>query len=79
MNSGMMTTVIETIREVMKRNDLEESPLSPETAILSETSLDSLALAEVIVVLESKTQKDPFTNGFINFRTIGELTQLYEQ
>ena len=69
----------DTIREVMKQHNLEESSLTPDTSILSETSLDSLGLAEVIVHLESKTQKDPFAEGFTNFRTIGELARLYEQ
>lgn len=70
--------VVESIREVMKQNNLSESELSPDTSILSETSLDSLGLAEVIILLESKTQKDPFAGGFINFRTVGELARLYE-
>ncbi len=71
--------VIDSIKEVMQQNDLEESPLTPDTAILNDTSLDSLALAELLIVLEGKTQIDPFANGFINFRTIEELARLYEQ
>ncbi len=79
MATDITEVVIETIREVMNQNDLEESTLTAETSILSDTSLDSLALAEVIVHLELKTQKDPFAGGFTNFRTIGELARLYEQ
>ncbi len=79
MSSNITELVMDSIREVMRQNDLEESPLSEATAILNETSLDSLALAELLIVLEGKTQKDPFANGFINFRTVGELAKLYEQ
>lgn len=79
MATDMTTIVIECINEVIKQNDLEESTLTPETSILAETSLDSLALAEVIVYLEAKTEKDPFSNGFINFQTVKELAHLYEQ
>jgi len=77
--TDMTATVIECIEEVIKQNDLEESTLKPETIILAETSLDSLALAEVIVYMEAKTQKDPFADGFINFQTVEELAHLYEQ
>lgn len=79
MASNMTDTVIATIKQVMTQNGLEESPLTPETNILSDTSLDSLALAEVIVLMESKVGKDPFAEGFINFRTVEELSRLYEK
>ena len=79
MSTSTTDVVIESIREVMRQNNLEETPLTPETAILSDTSLDSLALAELLIILEGKIQKDPFANGFVNFRTVGELAKLYEQ
>jgi len=53
------------------------SNISESTNILKETELDSLGLAEVVMLLEAKTNKDPFANGFINFQTIGELAALY--
>ncbi len=71
--------IIDTIRQVMAQNGHEECDLSQETDILGGTSLDSLALAELIVLLEEKTKKDPFANGFVNFRTIGELARLYDK
>ncbi len=77
MNKGLQLT-LECIQEVMKRNKRQEVPLTPSLDILKDTSLDSLDLAEVIVLLEEKTGKDPFLNGFINFKTIGELAKLYE-
>jgi acyl carrier protein len=78
-SSNITDIVIDSIREVILQNDLEESSLTPDTAILNDTSLDSLALAELLIILEGKTRKDPFADGFINFRTVGELAKLYEQ
>ena len=78
MSQDTVSLVIESIREVMRQNDIEETSLTAETAILTDTALDSLALAEVLIVLEGKTRKDPFADGFINFRTVGELAKLYE-
>jgi acyl carrier protein len=79
MNDPTTSLVIDIIRDVIKQNNLPEPELKPETVILTETPLDSLALAEVVIRLETKTGKDPFAQGFINFRTIGELAELYRQ
>ena len=79
MTSDITEKVIATIKQVINQNGLDDSPIQRETNILNDTSLDSLALAEVIVMLEMATGKDPFAEGFINFRTVGELAQLYEK
>jgi len=39
--------------------------------------IDSLDLATIVVNLTDTTQKDPFADGFVEFRTIGELARLY--
>jgi acyl carrier protein len=41
--------------------------------------LDSLDLAGLVVELENATGIDPFREGFVNFRTAGELARLYGQ
>lgn len=41
--------------------------------------LDSLDLATLIVVLESRTGHDPFRAGFRHFTTAGELAALYAE
>jgi len=79
MSDQNLQLVIDSINEVIKQNQLDEVSLTPETVILGETSLDSLALAEVVVRLETKTGKDPFSEGFVNFRTVGELAALYDK
>lgn len=41
--------------------------------------IDSLDLATLVVELEQATGHDPFKRGFINFRTAGELANLYQR
>jgi acyl carrier protein len=42
-------------------------------------AIDSLDLASLVRELEDVTGHDPFREGFIEFRTAGELAKLYEQ
>jgi acyl carrier protein len=42
-----------------------------------ELPIDSLDLATLVVELEQVTGHDPFQSGFIEFRTVGELSRLY--
>ena len=76
--SQTLTLTMDCIRKVMQLNGRKDAPLAAETDILKDTSLDSLDLAQVVVMLEEKTGKTPFAKGFINFRTIRELAKLYE-
>ena len=39
--------------------------------------IDSLDLATIVVQLEEVTGYDPFSHGFIEFRTAGDLARLY--
>jgi len=49
-----------------------------ETLILGgHLPVDSLDLAAIVVELESCTGCDPFSKGFVDFRTVGELVRLY--
>ena len=38
--------------------------------------IDSLDLATIVVELQALTGRDPFQDGFIHFRTVGELARL---
>lgn len=79
MSSKTLDLVLNTITEILQENCKPLVTLKPETRILSETPLDSLDLAIVVVKLEEKTGKDPFKNGFIPFATIEELAHLYDK
>lgn len=52
--------------------------VTPTTNLLRDTGLDSMALAVIVVQLEEELGKDPFAQGFIEFRTAGELAALYD-
>jgi acyl carrier protein len=39
--------------------------------------IDSLDLAGLVVDLQTSTGLDPFAAGFVNFRTAGELADLF--
>jgi acyl carrier protein len=53
-------------------------PLVAETELLGgAVAIDSLDLAVMVSELEGIMGKDPFSQGFVDFRTIGELAQLY--
>lgn len=39
--------------------------------------IDSLDLSALVIQLEEITGHDPFREGFIDFRTVGELSRLY--
>lgn len=70
--------VVECMQEVMRQTGKKIIPISAKTDILKESSLDSLDLALVVIMLEEKTGKDPFAQGFILFRTVEELAKLYD-
>ena len=71
--------IVEYINRIRTQKGLDILSASNDTELIGENSgLDSLDLAVLITELEQKTGKDPFKDGFIMFRTIGELTTLYE-
>ena len=69
--------VVATINEVLAETGHPSQSLTDDTVILADTPLDSMGLALVVVRLEEVTGIDPFEDGFINFRTVGELAALY--
>jgi acyl carrier protein len=40
--------------------------------------LDSLDLAAIVVELEHATGRSPFSNGFVEFQTVQELAELFD-
>jgi acyl carrier protein len=70
--------VVRILTETLKAKGQAPDNLREETALLGGTlAIDSLDLAGLVVNLTEATGKDPFANGFIAFRTIGELARLY--
>jgi acyl carrier protein len=79
MNSEQLTQEIEKIiNEMLGNRGLEPVSVSANSRFLSdEVPLDSLDLAVIVTELQRITGKDPFQAGFRNFRTVGELANLY--
>ncbi len=70
--------VCRRLRDAMAAKGLPVPVIDRNTPILGgPLPLDSLDLAGIVVELETATGRDPFKDGFINFRTIGELANLF--
>lgn len=74
------TVIAEELAEIVRAKGETLPPLDDGTEFLGGAlPIDSLDLATLLVVLERRTGRDPFREGFRQFRTIGELVALYEQ
>ena len=73
-----VSLVGEVLNKIIKEKGESPCEIQEETLVLGDSlPIDSLDLAAVVIELEEATSFDPFKNGFINFRTVGELAQLY--
>lgn len=70
--------VVRILTETLKAKGQAVENLGDDTRLLGGSlGIDSLDLAGLVVNLTEATGKDPFANGFIAFRTVGELARLY--
>lgn len=66
------------LAELAENKGASLPPIDGGTQLLGgDLPIDSLDLATLVRELEDVTGHDPFREGFINFRTVGELAQLY--
>jgi acyl carrier protein len=75
-------TVFSKIEEIVTRllDDKGRDPvkLTATSELLGgDVGIDSLDLAMLVRELEEVVGYDPFADGFIEFRTVGELAKLY--
>ncbi len=76
------TQVLEQIEKIVQRTLADKGMKAPaitaDSELLgSEVGIDSLDLAMLVRELEDVVGHDPFNDGFIDFRTAGELAKLY--
>lgn len=72
------SSIRDRLAALLRERGQECPELSPDTRLLgAELPIDSLDLAVLVVELEQLTGRDPFHEGFVEFRTIGELSRLY--
>jgi len=70
--------VLSEIAEIRAGKGLPPTNITTDDLLLGEAlGLDSLDLATLVVSLEEKTGRDPFRAGFVMFRTVSELTELF--
>ncbi len=66
------------IRDIARSKGASVPKLTESTLLLGDNlPIDSLDLASVVVQLEEATGYDPFSEGFIEFRTASDLARLY--
>lgn len=79
-SAEIASTIQETLNRLLADKGAPSVTLSPETALLDgAVPIDSLDLAQLVLELQEKTGRDPFAAGFIEFRTVGELTKLFSE
>lgn len=67
-----------TLDQILDAKGVPRVELREEMPVLDGTlPIDSLDLAQIVIELQSATGKDPFRDGFIQFRTVGELARLF--
>lgn len=74
--------VFEHIKSIVQRmledKGVKAAAIEPNTELLGGAiNIDSLDLAMLVRELEDAVGHDPFAEGFIEFRTVGELAKLY--
>lgn len=75
-------TAFELIQQELTQVLIEKGAVAPvighDTLLLDgPLDIDSLDLATLVVVLEERTGKTPFAQGFVLFHTAGELAKLF--
>lgn len=79
-SAEIATTIQTTLNRLLEDKGAPAVALSPDTALLEGgVPIDSLDLAQLVLELQEKTGRDPFASGFIEFRTVGELTKLFAE
>jgi acyl carrier protein len=66
------------VNDARHASDLPPLRLDATATLLDGTlGIDSLDLAALVVELQDATDFDPFASGLINFRTVGQLADLF--
>ncbi len=67
-----------TYNQILDDKGAQPAGLTEDTILLDGANpIDSLDLAQIVLELQSRTGRDPFEAGFIEFRTVGELASLF--
>ena len=72
--------VVLELHALQQAKGLETGYIEASSVLLGEAlGIDSLDLAILVVSLEEQTGLHPFEQGFVMFKTVGELVQLFSR
>lgn len=75
---ALFGVIVEELARIVRDKGAVLPPVDDDTVFLGGIlPIDSLDLATLLLCLERRTGRDPFRAGFRQFRTIGELAELY--
>jgi acyl carrier protein len=76
--TDILAVIERQLGDILTSKGLSPPKIGVGTQLLGgEIGIDSLDLAVLVSELEGAIGHDPFRNGFIEFRTAGELAKLY--
>ncbi len=74
----ILAEISKAITQIMSDKGLPAPIVTADTELLGgELPIDSLDLAMLVREMEERVGFDPFQDGFIDFRTAGEMAKLY--
>lgn len=74
----ILAEIGKAISQIMSDKGLPAPTIAADTELLGgELPIDSLDLAMLVREMEERVGFDPFQDGFIDFRTAGEMAKLY--
>jgi len=80
--TSVTDAVVTAIRTVLHDTGREPQAVSPDLSLAADLGLDSLDLAQTIVLLERSLGVDPFrtaAGGRLTVRTVADLISAYDQ
>ncbi len=73
----LVSVICVRVKSIAEDKGTSIGSVGADTILLGGIGLDSLDLAVIVVELQEITGKDPFQEGFIEFRTVHELAVLF--
>jgi acyl carrier protein len=66
-----------TVQQVLEATNRPQRPFEDDDLLFAEVGLDSLDLAQVVVILEKELGVDPFQQSGAHIRTFADLVRSY--
>lgn len=74
----ILAEIVRVVNQTLDDKGLDAATITADTELLGgDLEIDSLDLATLVREMEEIVGFDPFQDGFIEFKTAGELARLY--